>query len=132
MINKYNVCKFCKDDISLIENYEEAINSEDRYDCHHRLELTAEGEIYHTKSELIELDLYYNRPSSELIFLPFREHSSLHLKARHKHPSWSKVKDKVSKSLTGKKVKHGTCWNKGIKGEEYLKHFKKYKEIKQW
>lgn len=127
MIRIYNVKKFCKDDISLIENYEEAISSSDRYDCHHRLELNEDGEIANTKEELISKGLYYNRPSSELIFLPFREHSSLHMKARHKHPSWTKVKDKVSKSLTGKKVKHGTCWNKGLKGEDYLKHFKKYK-----
>lgn len=37
MISK-SVYKYCKDDPSLIENYDEAINSTEIYDCHHRLE----------------------------------------------------------------------------------------------
>ena len=37
--------KFCKDDISKIENYDKAIaDTTQTYECHHRLELTLDGE----------------------------------------------------------------------------------------
>ena len=40
MINFYRVKKFCKDDISLIENFEKAVNDKEQtWDCHHRREL---------------------------------------------------------------------------------------------
>ena len=67
---------FCCDDIRLIENYDEAINSNEIYDCHHRLET----DKHMSAKELIDNDLYYNRPASELIFLTHREHSHLHHK----------------------------------------------------
>ena len=36
MICKYNVKKYSRDDISKIENYEQAINDkENKWDCHH-------------------------------------------------------------------------------------------------
>ena len=40
MINKKTARSYCKDDISKIENYEEAINDTELWVCHHRLELT--------------------------------------------------------------------------------------------
>lgn len=69
-----NIFKFCKGDISKIENYEKAINSEELWDCHHRLEIT----LRKTRKELEEMDLYYNRPASELIFLTHEEHAKIH------------------------------------------------------
>ena len=65
---------FCKDDISLIENYEEAINSSETWDCHHRLET----DLNLTRDELKEQNLYFNRPASELIFLTRTEHNRWH------------------------------------------------------
>lgn len=64
---------YCCEDISLIENYEEAVKSEKRYCCHHRNGIDKSGE------QLKEEGLYYNRPASELIFLEFREHTRLHM-----------------------------------------------------
>lgn len=56
---------FCKDDISLIENYEEAINDKNEtWVCHHKLGI----ELGKTSKELIKLNLYYNRPANEFIF----------------------------------------------------------------
>lgn len=78
MINTRFPKQYCRDDISKIENYREAVNSEVMYDCHHRLELTIENEFAHTKDELIRFGMYYNRPYFELIFLPSQEHISLH------------------------------------------------------
>lgn len=69
MISKVQALKYCRDDISLIENYEQAISDgTQKWDCHHRRE-----SIY-TKSQLIEISEYYNRPAAELIFLTKKDH----------------------------------------------------------
>ena len=79
MLNQTNAKKFCCEDISLIENYNIALNdSEQIYDVHHRLET----ELNVSRQYLIDNNLYYNRPSSELIFLSHSEHASLHSKNR--------------------------------------------------
>ena len=55
-----------------IENYEAAMSDTTNiWVCHHRLESD------YTKSELIKLGLYYNRPPEELIFLTDIEHKKL-------------------------------------------------------
>lgn len=74
--------KFCRDDISKIENYHDAINSSEQYVLHHRLELTLDGEFAHTAEDLQRLDMYYNRPYFELIFLPCTVHSKMHADRR--------------------------------------------------
>lgn len=74
--------KKCCQDISLIENYEEAISSPKRWCCHHRLEThDSDGrlrEVFLTKDELEALDMYWNRPASELIFMSWTDHQKLH------------------------------------------------------
>lgn len=73
MINESSAKKFCKDDISKIENYDKAINDQtETWICHHRLGLV------HSSKELERLGLYENRPADELIFLTHSEHSRLH------------------------------------------------------
>ena len=123
MISKYTVKKFCKDDISLIENFEKAISDKEQtWHCHHRRELET------PRKELIEIGEYYNRPAEELIFLTEHEHRVLHNKGnknwlgRH-HTEYTKIKiaegnkgkklleetkQKISNSLKGK-----PSWNKG-------------------
>lgn len=79
MIAEYNARKYCKDDISKIENYEEAINDKENiWECHHRLEFTLDGELAHTKKELERLRMYKKRPYFELIFLKEKDHNNLH------------------------------------------------------
>ncbi len=70
--------------IDLIENYElaKADNFKD-WDIHHRLELTINDEYAHSKDELIRLDMYYDRPYFELIWVTSSIHQSLHMKAFH-------------------------------------------------
>lgn len=107
MICERTVKMYCSEDISLIENYEEAINSSLKYDCHHRNESTMNKGI----DELKELGLYFNRPASELIFLEHSEHVRLHRKG--KRPMDGKqhsidTKRKISNSLRGKKVSDET------------------------
>ena len=76
MISETNVKKYCAEDISLIENYKEAVSSKELYHCHHRLEIQ-DDKCYFAK-ELKQMNLYYGRPASELIFLKVREHKDLH------------------------------------------------------
>lgn len=79
MINEYYAKKFCKDDISKIENYEKAIaDMTQTWDLHHRLELTLDGEFALSREQLKMHDMYYNRPYYELIFLTKAEHRRLH------------------------------------------------------
>lgn len=74
MICENTVRKYCCEDISLIENYQEAINSDEKWDCHHRLEI----ELNKSVQELKDLNLYFNRPANELIFLTKSEHIKIH------------------------------------------------------
>ena len=80
MINEYYAKKFCKDDISKIENYDKAIaDTTQTWDLHHRLELTLDGEFALSREQLKMHDMYYNRPYYELIFLTHAEHRRLHM-----------------------------------------------------
>lgn len=78
MIDEKQVKKYCIEDISLIENYYEAITSNEKWDCHHRLEIQDDKVM--TVDELKKAGLYYNRSASELTFMKHTEHVSLHKK----------------------------------------------------
>ena len=78
MINKEKIKSYCKDDISLIENYDKAVSDTTKmWHCHHR------RETIFSKSDLIEIGEYYNRPACELIFLTSLEHKRLHNLGKH-------------------------------------------------
>ena len=68
----------------LIENYEEAMNSEEMYICHHRKEISEDGRNAFSADELIDLGEYYHRPPEELIFLTKSAHKALHMAANNK------------------------------------------------
>lgn len=90
MINELYTHAYCKDDISKIENYDKAMaDTAQTWALHHRLELTLDGEFAHTAEELKRLDMYYNRPYFELIFLTKSEHNRLHNKGKN-HPLYGK------------------------------------------
>ena len=103
---------FCKEP-EKIENYEKAkADNFKGWDCHHRLEThNSDGErrlVDITRKELVALRMYYNRPASELIFLPTSEHISLHRKG------------KLMSEEARKKLSEA---NKGEKNPNYGKHF---------
>ena len=79
MICEKSAKKFCCEDISLIENYQEAINDSERWECHHKLGVNK------SRQELKENDLYFNRPANELIFLTKKEHRALHMSVYRKN-----------------------------------------------
>lgn len=84
MIYLKQVKLYCKE-YWKIENYDEAVNSDEVYECHHRLELTLNGEFAHNIKDLKRLNMYYNRPYFELIFLKSSEHARLHANSRSEH-----------------------------------------------
>ena len=116
MINEKQAKKFCKD-YTKIENYEEAVNDTTQtWHCHHRLELTLDGEFALTVAQLKMHDMYYYRPYYELIFLTPEEHIRLHTKGKNNpmHGRSSPMKGKqlsvetrikLSEAKKGKKLK---------------------------
>lgn len=111
--------QYCKEP-EKIENYEKALaDNFVGWDCHHRLEThTSDGErrlVDITVAELKALDMYYNRPASELIFLRKGEHSSFNkgkpkseehkkkiAEARKGKPKSEETKKKLSEAMKGK------------------------------
>lgn len=78
MISK-NASRFYRQgELHLIENYEEAVKSSEKWSIHHRLELTLNGEPALKVKDLIRLGMYFDRPYFELIFLKDSNHKSLH------------------------------------------------------
>ena len=86
----------CNENILLIENFEKAVNDSEKYDCHHRLEIQEDGTLI-SRQKLIEMNLYYDRPASELIFLTHSDHAKLHSENRPKE-----VLESISKANKGK------------------------------
>ena len=79
--------QYCKD-YENIENYQKAKADDFKnWEVHHRLEThNSDGErrlVDITADELKALDMYYNRPADELIFMTIYEHSRLHMKGKH-------------------------------------------------
>ena len=97
--------QYCKD-YENIENYQKAKKDNFKgWNCHHRLEThNSDGErrlVDITADELKALDMYYNRPAGELIFLTSREHNSLHRKGK---PISAETRKKLREANKGKKL----------------------------
>ena len=108
---KYNFKYYCKD-YENIENYDKAKADDFKnWEVHHRLEThNSDGErreVDISVEELKALDMYYNRPADELIFLTIYEHSRLHMKGKHLS---EETRKKIGAASKGK-----PAWNKGKK-----------------
>lgn len=95
MISKFHAHKFCKDNLSKIENYEKAISDTTQiWDLHHRDEIRVLPSgmiVYRSRQELIENGRYFKCPANELIFLTHSEHQRLHKKSAETRKKMSKV-----------------------------------------
>lgn len=120
MIGK-NVQIFCCEDISLVENYEKAVNGPEMWDCHHKLET----DLGLSKNELKEQGKYFNVPASELIFLTHSEHQILH---RTGKPRSEETKKKLSDANRGK---HHSEETRQILSEQQKQRFKDPEERKK-
>ena len=108
---KHKFEKYCKG-YENIENYQKAKADDFKnWECHHRLEThNSDGErrlVDITKKELIALNMYYNRPADELIFMTIYEHSRLHRKGKHLS---EETKKKMREAHKGKNI-----WTKGTR-----------------
>lgn len=97
----------------LIENYEDAMSdTNETWQCHHRLETHfSDGTLRPkgctlTAQELKALNMYFNRPPEELIFLRKSDHNALHF-CLIKHKNSESKRKAISEANKGK-----TPWNK--------------------
>ena len=113
---------YCKEP-EKIENYEKALaDNFVGWLCHHRLEThNSDGErrlVDITKKELLALNMYYNRPAEELIFMKESEHKSLH----HKGKKLSEeTRRKMAESAKGKpkSEEHKKKIGETLKGRQF-------------
>ena len=103
MVNLELAKKYCCEDISKIENYEQAAASPETWDCHHRAEILPCGNF--SSEDLKFFDLYYSRLASELVFLTKSDHHRLH--AINMTKKWKNLLSKNAK-LNGMIGKHHT------------------------
>ena len=95
MISEGQAREYCYEDISLIENYEKAMNDKTQtWVCHHRVETIMNC----SAEELIAQGCYTDRPAHDLIFLTRAEHNKLHNTGK-KHSE--KTRAKISASMSG-------------------------------
>lgn len=131
MINEYNAKQYCSEDISLIENYKQAISDEKKmWEIHHRRECDENGRTLFTCKQLLEMNLYLNRPASELIFVTRAMHSKLH---REKMRNSGKIGGKIGGKIIGKIIgkKYGAI--NGKKSSIPILQFTKDGEfMKEW
>lgn len=105
MINERCAKKFCREDISMIENYEQALaDSTQTWHCHHRDEiriLPSGMKVIRSKQDLIENGRYYKCPANELIFLTPNEHQRLHHTGIKRKPFTAEHRQKLSAAKQG-------------------------------
>lgn len=122
--NKWKGNLFCCDDLSRVENFDIASKSDKVYVFHHRKEI----ELNVSTKWLIEHNLYYKRPASELILLERSEHSRLHAL---NNPPWKgkklseEHKRKLSESNKGKKLSAAT--RKKMSDSQLANHWRRIK-----
>lgn len=103
-------CSFYCRHPELIENYAQAIaDTTQTWQAHHRLETHfSDGterprNAQLTGTELSALDMYYDRPPEELIFLTKEEHNKLHKIGTKRS---EETKQKMSEARKGKLINH--------------------------
>lgn len=110
MISERTAKMYCSEDISLIENYHQAIADKDKmWDIHHRMECDDEGRTLFTHKQLKKMNLYFNRPAKELIFVTRPMHLKIHLEQMQKFwKNGGKIAGKKTGAINGKKgaIKH--------------------------
>ena len=99
MIANRNYKSLCQD-ITKVENYEDAKNDSELYVLHHLCECR------YSSKELKEMNRYYNRPPEEFMFVPAKQHGGnpyLHKACRdnHKYNGLNPYVEEFKK-LTGK------------------------------
>lgn len=136
MINEYCANAYCCEDLSLIENYQLAVNDNTQtWHCHHRGEILPCGRF--SPNDLNKFGLYYNRPASELIFLTKAQHTRLHKSGVLSGPLSEDHKKAISEALRGipKSEEHRAKLSKKIlqftKSGEFIKEWQSMNEAER-
>ena len=115
---KHNWHTFCSEPLELVENYQQAKADNFAGWCiHHRLEIQQDGTRV-PMQQLIDQNLYYGRPASELVFMKVGEHATLH----HKDKVISEeTRQKIAESHKGKHLlaEHRKKIAKALKGKPH-------------
>lgn len=117
MINIKNVKRYCKEDISLIENYDKAIADTSIWVCHHRdeIRILPSGMVsLRSINDLKDNCRYWKCPANELIFMKKSEHRSMHAKYMFTRPE---IKEFFKKVYADNPHMHRLHWTE----EEKLK-----------
>lgn len=79
---EWNLNRICTN-LHAVENYKLAAADKFKgWILHHRFELHSDYSLRYSKEALIRIGLYYHRPPEELIFMPVKEHVTIHGRAR--------------------------------------------------
>lgn len=109
MIKAKNAKSYCCEDISLIENYEQAVaDTENIWECHHRGEILPCGT--YRVSDLKKFGLYWKRPASELIFLRQDEHRKLHSVGKNNPNFGRKFSEDVRRNMSEAHIGNKGFW----------------------
>lgn len=125
--------KYCKEDISKIENYDKAKNDNFiGWSIHHRDEikvLPSGITVIRSREELIENGRYYDCPANELIFLTNFDHQSLHSSNRDQN-----TLDKMRNIKLGKKatIETKNKMSNKRKGKSHESYNSGWKHTKEW
>ena len=88
---------YCTEPLDKIEHYEKALAENFKGWCiHHRLEIQQDKRV--SAKVLKDNGLYFHRPASELIFMRFGEHATLHMTGKHHS---AETRKKMSESKKG-------------------------------
>ena len=121
---------YCCEQLELVENYMAAkAENFQGWDIHHRLEIQPDGTRV-SRQELIDQNLYYGRPASELVFMRHSEHRMLHnigntYMKGHKHSEESRLKNSLAhrgKHASAETRKKQSEANSGENNPFYGKH----------
>ena len=131
MINERQAKKYCKEELSKIENYEKAIaDTTQTWDLHHRTEIWWNC----SAKDLIKNECYYNRKACELVFLTPSEHRSLHNQGKLLS---EETRRKISEAHKGKLLseEHRKKMSEAKKGKKRMpfseEHCRKISEAKK-
>jgi len=125
MINESQARKYCREDITLIKNYAKAIaDKTETWICHHR---NAEPFTGFCTADLKKMNMYENRPASELMFVTRSEHQTIHTKGkRHSAEARKKISDaKKGKTLSDEHKHKLSESHKGMTGKRHSEETKK-------
>ena len=105
MINYDQAKTYCAEDISKIENFEDAaLDTTETWDIHHRREISENK----SRLQMIEEGLIDGRPASELIFLTHSDHIRLH----QTHRMTNELRHHLSEVMSGENnPQFGAVWS---------------------